>query len=321
MPLDDKEMLGLLLPEYRTYIEGLRSLGVQPLDRLSVADARARMRQTHCGDVSGYAAAVEQIAIDGFSVQVVKPLGITEPLPAIVYYHGGGWVLGDFDTHGRMVRELAIQSRAAVVFVEFARSPEVRYPVPLEQCYRAVTWVAEHGSSVGLDTTRVAVAGDSAGGNLAAAVPLLAVRRGGPRISLQALLYPIVDCNFTTASYRDFESGLNLTAAGMRWFWNHYAPDEAARIDPLASPLRTSLDELKGLPPALVITAECDVLRDEGEAFARKLAAAGVSVTAVRFSGVLHAFMVADRLAQQRQAVSATRLLAAELRHAFGEVR
>ncbi len=321
MPLDDNDMLARLLPEYRAYVQSLRAQGWQPLDQLSAADARVRMRQMQQGDVSGYAVAVERHTIDDFTVQVVKPSGVKEPLPAIVYYHGGGWVLGDFDTHGRMAREIAIQSRAAVVFVEYARSPEVRYPVPLEQCYRAVTWVAEQGRAAGLDAARVAVAGDSAGGELAAAVSLVAVQRGGPKICMQALIYPITDCDFTTASYRDFESGLNLDTAAMRWFWNHYAPNEAARLDPLASPLRASLDKLKGLPPALVITAECDVLRDEGEAFARKLADAGVPVTAVRFGGVLHAFMMVDQLAQERQAMSAMRFLASELRQAFGETR
>lgn len=321
MTLDDKEVLGMLLPAYRAYVEWLRAQGWQPLDRLSVADARERMRQTHKSDVSGYAVNVEQHAIGDFLVQIVKPLGVPEPLPAVVYYHGGGWVMGGFDTHGRMVRELAVQSRAAVVFVEYARSPEVRYPAPLEQCYRAVTWVAEQGAAVGLDAARIAVAGDSAGGTLAAGVCMLVTRRSGPKIAMQALIYPIVDCDFTTASYRSFESGLNLTAAGMRWFWNHYAPDEAARLDPLASPSRASRDELKDMPPALVITAEYDVLRDEGEAFARKLAAANVPVMAVRFSGVLHAFMVLAPFARERQAVSAMRLLATELRHAFGETR
>lgn len=321
MPLDDREMLAMLLPEYRAYVNWMRAQGWQPLDRIPLPDARARMSQTHQSDVSAYTVNVERHEIADFSVHVVKPLSVSEPLPVVVYYHGGGWVMGDFDTHGRMVREIAEQARAAVVFVEYARSPEVRYPVPLEQCYRAVTWAAEQGTAAGLDAARIAVAGDSAGGTLATAVSLLAARRGGPKIVLQALLYPIVDCDFTTASYREFESGLNLSAAGMRWFWNHYAPDEALRLNPLASPLRASLDELKNMPPALVITAECDVLRDEGEAFARRLAAAGVPVTAVRFNGVLHAFMVLNQLVQERQAMSAMRLLAAELRHAFGETR
>ncbi|MGB6746276.1 MAG: alpha/beta hydrolase [Terracidiphilus sp.] len=321
MALDDKQMLALLAPEYRVYVEWLRAQGWPPLDQHSVPDARARMRQMQTGNISSYAVSAERYAIDGFSVQIVKPSGVEEPLPAIVYYHGGGWALGDCDTHARMVHEIAVQSRAAVVFVEYARAPEARHPALLEQCYRALTWIAEQGSAAGLDAARIAVAGDSAGGGLAAAVSMLAAQRGRPRICLQALLYPVTDCDFTTASYRDFETGLNLDAAAMRWFWNHYLPDEALRADPLVSPLRATLDDLRGLPPALVITAECDVLRDEGEAFAHKLASAGVPVTAVRFGGVLHAFMMIDQLAHERQAASAMRLLASELRQAFGETR
>jgi len=311
----------MLLPESRAYIEGLRAQGTKPLDQISVPDARARMRLMHKSDISAYAVSVEQHKIDDFTVHIVKPFDPSQPLPVVLYFHGGGWVMGDFDTHGRIVREIALQARAAVVFVEYARSPEAHYPVALEQCYRTLTWVVAEGAGLGLDPARIAVAGDSAGGNLAAAVSMLTARRNGPALALQALIYPIVDCDFTTASYRDFASGLNLTAAGMRWFWNHYAPDEATRLDPLASPLRATLGELQGMPPALVITAECDVLRDEGEAFARQLAVAGVPVTAVRFSGALHAFMVANQLAQQRPAASAMRLLASELRHAFGETR
>lgn len=321
MTLNDEEMLAMLTPEYRAYMERLRAQDWPPLHAQSVSDARARMRQMQQGDVSRYTVSVERHAVDGFSVQIIKPAAVQEPLPSIIYYHGGGWVLGDFETHGRMARELAVQSRAAVVFVEYARSPEMRFPVPVEQCYRAITWVAEHGENFGLDAERISVAGDSAGGNLATCVCMMAVQRGGPQICLQALLYPITNCDFTTASYRDFESGLNLDAAAMHWFWNQYAPNETTRTHPLASPLRASLDELRGLPPALVITAECDVLRDEGEAYARKLASAGVPVTAVRFSGVLHSFMMVDQLAQERQAASAMRLLASELRQAFGATR
>lgn len=317
MALDDKEMLDLLTPEYRAHVKWLRAQGWPPLDRHTVPDARARMRQMQNGDVTGYRVSVERHTIDEFSVQIVKPSSVEGPLPAVVYYHGGGWVLGGWDTHRRMACEIAVQSRAAVVFVEYACAPEERYPIPLEQCYRALTWVAVQGSAAGLDAMRIAVAGDSAGGNLATAVSMLAAQRGGPQICLQALLYPVTDCDFNTTSYRDFESGLNLDTRAMRWFWNHYAPDGAVRVEPLAAPLRASLDALNGLPPALVITAECDVLRDEGEAYARKLATAGVAVTAVRFSGVLHGFMAMDQLAQERQATSAMRLLATELRQAF----
>jgi acetyl esterase/lipase len=319
MAANDEEMLALLAPEYRAYIEWLRAQSWPPLDQHSVPEARARMRLMQKGSSLPGAVTEERHALDGFSVLILRPVHAQEELlPVVVYFHGGGWVLGDCDTHARMVGEIAVQSRAAVVFVEYARAPEMRFPVPLEQCYRAVAWVAGQGRSLGLDSERIAVAGDSAGGTLASGVSILAARRGGPRIRMQALLYPVMDCDFSTTSYREFETGLNLDLAAMHWFWNHYLPDADLRVQPLASPLRASLDELKSLPPALVITAECDVLRDEGEAYARKLAQAGVSVTSVRFAGTLHAFLMIDKLAQTTQALSAMRLLTSELRQALG---
>jgi acetyl esterase len=317
MALADEEMLALLAPEYRAYIEWLRAQGWPPLDQYSAPDARARMRKMQIGRLPA-AVAAERHALDGFSVLILRPVDAEGPLPAVLYYHGGGWVMGDCDTHARMAGELALQAGAAVVFVEYARAPEARFPLPLEQSYRSLKWVAEQGSSIGIDATRLAVAGDSAGGTLAAGVAMLAARRSGPGIRLQALLYPITDCDFTTESYRDFESGFNLDLRAMRWFWNHYLPDAEMRAQPLASPLRATPNELKDLPPALVITAECDVLRDEGEAFAQKLADAGIPTSAVRFGGVLHGFMVIDQLAGERQASSAMALLALQLRQAFG---
>lgn len=313
MAFDDETMLALLAPEYRAYTDRLRATGGPPLSELSVSEARKLMRDMQQADVSSYPVTKERHVLHGFSLLVLKPARVEEPLPVVVYFHGGGWVLGDADTHARMVREIAVQSQAAVVFVEYERAPEARFPLSLEQCYRSLTWLAEHGRSLGLESSRLAIAGDSAGGNLAAAVALLAARRGGPSIRLQALLCPVTDCDFTTSSYCEFESGLNLDLAAMRWFWEEYVPDPALRADALASPLRASQDELKTLPPALVITAECDVLRDEGEAFARKLAAAAVPVTSVRFAGTLHGFMLADELAQETQAASAMRLLTAQL--------
>lgn len=316
MPLDDDIMLARLAPEYRAYIERLRAQGGRALDQLSVTEARQLMRDAQPAGLPPGAITVTRHILDSFSVRIVRPAGLNGPLPIVVYYHGGGWVLGDFDTHARMAATIAVSSRSAVIFVEYARAPETPFPQPLEQCYRALTWVAEEGASLALDPSRISVAGDSAGGNLAAAVALLCAGRGGPRLCLQALIYPVTDCDFSTASYREFASGLNLETSAMRWFWDRYIPDPVERMQPLASPLRASVDELRNLPPALVITAECDVLRDEGEAYARKLTQAGVSVTAVRFGGVLHAFMMVDELASSTQAVSAMNLLATHLARA-----
>jgi acetyl esterase len=313
MPLDDNKMLALLAPEYRGYIERERAKGGRALEQLTVAEARQLMRDMQTAGAPRGAVTVVRYTVDSFSVRVVRPVGVSGPLPMVVYYHGGGWVLGDFDTHARMVADLAIASGSAIIFVEYALAPETPFPVPLEQCYRALIWAAAQAATLGLDQDCISIAGDSAGGNLAAAVALLSARRGGPQIRLQALLYPVTDCDFSTASYRDFESGLNLDMAAMRWFWDHYISDLAQRMQPLASPLRAPLEEMRNQPPALIITAECDVLRDEGEAFARKLAQAEVPVTAVRFAGVLHGFMMIDELAFSTQAISAMELLGAQL--------
>ncbi len=318
---DDATMLALLAPEYRAYVERLRAVPGLSLDQLSVPEARELMRQMQPAGLPHGTVAVERHSVDKFSVVVLRPVHLNGILPAIVYYHGGGWVLGDFDTHARMVAEVALRAQSAVVFVEYRRAPEAPFPQPLEDCYDALAWVAAQGPSLGLDPARLVVAGDSAGGNLAAAMALLAARRGGPQIRLQALLYPVTNCDFSTGSYRRFASGLNLDLAAMRWFWNHYLPQPALRNDPLAAPLLALPEELTNLPPALVITAEADVLCDEGEAYARKLAQAGVPVASVRFAGVLHAFMMIDELAHTPQAKAAMDLLVSEIRKAVaGEV-
>ncbi|MET8957493.1 alpha/beta hydrolase [Streptomyces sp. NPDC004533] len=230
-------------------------------------------------------------------VRIVKPEASSGTLPAVMYVHGGGWVLGDRNSYDRTTRDLAHASGAAVVFVEYTRSPEARYPVALEEVYAATAWIAEHGQQLGLDGARLAVAGDSAGGNLATATALLAKRRGGPHLLQQVLFYPALDAGFDTPSYQQFADGFFLTRAQMQWFWNHYAPDRSVRTEPTAAPLRATTQELAGLPPALVITAEADVLRDEGETYARRLMEAGVPVVAVRYLGAIHSFTAQDALA------------------------
>jgi acetyl esterase len=225
-------------------------------------------------------------------------VGANGRLPAVVYTHGGGWVLGNFATHERLVRDLTAQTGAAFVFVNYPRSPEARYPTAIEQVYATLTWVAERGGELGLDGSRLAVAGESVGGNMTAAVTLLAKERGGPAIRYQALLYPVTNAAFDTDTYAQFAEGPWLTREAMKWFWDAYLPDAARRSAPTASPLRATLEQLRGLPPALVITDEADVLRDEGEAYGRKLRQAGVDVTAVRYEGVFHDFMMLNALAE-----------------------
>ncbi|MEV4569565.1 alpha/beta hydrolase [Nonomuraea sp. NPDC049419] len=225
-------------------------------------------------------------------VRIVKPVGSTGTLPVVLYVHGGGWVIGNAGTHDRLVRELAVGAGAAVVFVEYDRSPEARYPVALEQAYATAQWIVKSGAGEGLDPSRLAVAGDSVGGNMTAALTILAKQRGDVRFVHQSLYYPVTDAGQDTDSYREFADGPYLTAKAMAWFWDAYTTDPAQRAEITASPLRASLADLEGLPPAFVVVDENDVLRDEGEAYARKLIAAGVPTSSVRYNGTLHDFMM-----------------------------
>jgi acetyl esterase/lipase len=210
--------------------------------------------------------------------------------------HGGGWVLGNADTHDRLVREFAFGTGAAVVFVEYDRSPEAHYPVAIEQGYATARWIMREGSAHQLDPDRIAVAGDSVGGGMTAALALMANERGDVRFVQQSMYYPVTDAAMDTGSFEQFAEGYFLTAKAMAWFWDAYLPDLDRRSEPFASPLRASDEQLAGLPPAFIIVDEADVLRDEGEAYAARLRAAGVAVTTVRYNGITHDFMMLNPL-------------------------
>jgi acetyl esterase/lipase len=239
------------------------------------------------------------------SVRILRPRGATGPLPVIVYIHGAGWVFGNTRTHDRLIRELAVGANAAVVFPNYSLSPEAKYPTAIEESYAVASWVAQHGAEQNLDPTRIAIAGDSVGSNMTAALTLLAKQRGDVSFAQQVLFYPVTDASFDTDSYHQFALGYFLRRDAMQWFWDQYTTDPAERAEITASPLRASLDELAGLPPALVITGEADVLRDEGEAYASKLRAAGVPVTAVRYQGIIHDFVMLNALRDTHAAAAA----------------
>lgn len=251
------------------------------------------------------------------AVRIVTPVGAVGPLPTVLYVHGGGWVLGNAATHDRLVRELAVGAGAAVAFVEYDRSPEAQYPVAIEQAYATAAWITRVGAAEGFDTTRLAVAGDSVGGNMAAAVALMAKQRGDVTFCHQSLYYPVTDAAQNTDSYAEFANGPFLTAKAMAWFWDCYLPEVAARSQITASPLRATLEDLAGLPPALVIVDENDVLRDEGEAYARRLTAAGVRTTSVRFNGIIHDFMMLNPLRPTAATTAAVELAIHTLRKVF----
>ncbi|MFJ9040071.1 alpha/beta hydrolase [Streptomyces sp. NPDC102406] len=246
--------------------------------------------------------------------RIVRPAGVSGTLPVILYIHGAGWVFGNAHTHDRLVRELAVGVRAAVVFPEYDLSPEARYPVAIEQNYAVARWIVAEGASHGLDGARLAVAGDSVGGNMSAALTLMAKERGDVALLGQVLFYPVTDASFDTGSYHQFAEGYFLRRDGMQWFWDQYTTDEGERAQITASPLRATTEQLTGLPPALVITGEADVLRDEGEAYANKLRQAGVPVTAVRFQGVIHDFVMLNALRETHAAGTAIALAVTTLR-------
>jgi acetyl esterase len=246
--------------------------------------------------------------VGNVDVRIVRPPEAKGTLPVILYMHGGGWVLGNADTHDRLVRELAVGTGAAVVFVEYDRSPEARYPVAIEQGYATALWLVRNGSDNELDPDRMAVAGDSVGGGMTAALALMASERGDVRFVQQSMYYPVTDAAMDTGSYEQFAEGYFLTAKAMAWFWDAYLPDLERRSEPYASPLRTSDEQLAGLPPAFVIVDEADVLRDEGEAYAARLRAAGVPITTVRYDGITHDFMMLNPLS----ATHATRAAVAQ---------
>lgn len=245
---------------------------------------------------------------------VVRPVGLTGTLPAFMFFPGGGWVLGDFSTHERLVRELVAGSGAAAVFVEYDRSPEAHYPAAINQAYAATSWVAAHGSEIGVDGSRLAVAGNCAGGNMAAVVALMAKDRGKPNIRCQVLMWPTTNAAFDTASYDEFAEGHFLTRSMMKWFWDSYTTDPRQRQDVYASPLQATNERLKGLAPAIVQTAEMDVLRDEGEAYARKLDQAGVDVISTRYNGLIHECSLLNALSQVPGVRSAMLQASAELK-------
>ncbi len=249
-------------------------------------------------DMSGVTTTEQTITQDGLSVKIyiMKPEHITGKPGVLLFIHGGVWIVGNFENHQRLLRDLVVGSGQVGVFVEYTSLPEARFPTQLDQSYAVLKWVAAHAEEFGADGSRIAVAGNSVGGNMTAALTLMAKDRNGPKISFQALLIPATDASVDTGSYHEYGEQRFLARAFMKYGWDLYAPDAKTRDNPYVSPLRASIDQLKGLPPALVITAENDPLRDEGEAYARKLKEAGVTVAAARYNGTIHDFVLLNAI-------------------------
>ena len=309
-------------PSIKSFLEYQNSQEGPQIYELSVKEAREVLLSVQKIDVNILPADIEDLNISGgpngnVSIRIVRPKGIDDILPVVMYFHEGGWVLGDKNTHDRLIREITNGSNAAVVFVNYTPSPEAKYPVAIEEAYAATKYIAENGNKHNLDPSRLVAAGDSVGGNMAAVVAMMAKDRGGPDIIFQLLFYPVTDANFDTASYQEFATDHWLSIDAMKWYWDNYLPDKEKRKEPTASPLQASLNQLKDLPPAMVINGEFDILRDEGQAYAHKLIEAGVRVTAVRYLGTIHDFVMLNPITETPATRAAIKQANEMLRNVF----
>ncbi len=308
MPLD---------PQAQAVLDQLAALGLPPSNTVSPEEARANLK-ARPWEPGPEVARVEDRSLPGvgpeISVRIYTPEG-SGPFPVLAWFHGGGWVVGDLETADGTARRLAVEAGCVVVSVDYRRAPEAKFPAAADDCYAATQWVAQNAASINVDPSKIAVGGDSAGGNLAAAVSLMARDRGGPSVAFQLLVYPVTARDFSTSSYRQNGDGYMLTMDGMKMYWEQYLSDDRDASNPYAAPLTAG--DLSGLPPALVITAEFDPLRDEGEAYAQRLKAAGVATTSSRYDGMIHGFFgtpaavdkgkqaVSEAVAVMKQAFSA----------------
>lgn len=314
----------IIEPCTQQFLDNINSQGGTPLYELSPTEARNVLSKVQDIDIDKLSADIEEYKISygptgETEMRIIRPKGNKSKLPAIIYIHGAGWILGDKDIYDRLVRDISIGVQAAIVFVDYDRSPEAQYPIAVEQAYAVTKYIAENGEALNIDSSKLAIAGDSVGGNMAAVVTILAQERNGPKINYQVLFYPVTDANFETKSYNEFASGYWLSKEAMKWFWDAYLPDKDERKKYTASPLQASIEQLKNLPPALVITNEYDVLRDEGEAYAHKLIEAGVITTAVRLLGTIHDCVLLNSLRCTPAVIGAIALANTKLCQAFSK--
>ena len=303
----------------RAFLKALNSPMPPELEKLPPLQARKVLETAQASvavDYSGIAESEKTITVDGFEIvlNLVRPKDVTKKLPVFMFIHGGGWVLGDYPTHRRLVRDLVVESGYCAAFVNYTRTPDAVFPRQIDEIYAATRWVAEHGDTINVDSRRLAVVGNSVGGNMTAVTAIKAKENRGPEIKLQIMMWPIVDADFETESYQQFGRDRFLSTPLMKWMYDMYIADPGKRKGIHASPLRASIEELKGLPPALIQVAENDILRDEGEAYGRKLDEAGVEVTTIRYDGMIHDFGLLNGLANEPATRSLSRHAAAELR-------
>jgi len=303
----------------KAFLKVLNSSDGPPLESLPPLDAREVLVGAQASvpvDLSGIEESEKTITTQGHTIKlnVVRPEGVKGKLPVFMFIHGGGWVLGDYPTHKRMVRDLVVLTGFAGVFVNYTRTPDAKYPQAINEIYAATKWVAEHGEEINVDGRNLAVVGNSVGGNMTAVTALKAKDEGGPEIKLHIMMWPVTDAYFETESFKQFGEKRFLTTPLMKWMWDLYTTDPKQRKEIYAAPLQATVEQLKGLPPALIQVAESDILRDEGEAYGRKLDEAGVRVTTVRYDGMIHDFGLLNGLAEEPAVRSLFEHAAAELK-------
>lgn len=323
VPTTPHQPMSTYEPTTQKFLDALAAQNNPPLYTLSYADARQVLRGA-AGHAPAPAAEVEDLLwpvgpTGEVEVRIVRPEGASGKLPAVLYTHGGGWVLGDKDTHLRFVKEIAVGANVTVVFVNYTPAPEAKYQIQSEQSYAALEYIAKNGATLGIDPEKLAIVGDSAGGNMAAVVAIMAKDRKGPKLTAQALLYPVTDYWSDKGSYHEYAAGPWLSQKAMQWFFDAYLPNPALQNEITVAPVRATPEQLASLPEALVITDENDVLRDEGEAYAQKLYAAGVRTTSLRFNGTFHDFAIIDGLADTPAVRGAVDAVVGFLKRKFGE--
>ncbi len=312
-----------LIKPVKAFINKLSKAGGKPLYELTPEEARNVLLNVQAEDEVLPETDVDEITVSlengrEMRVLIIRPSGIDDTLPIVFYIHGGGWVMGNEVTHARLIRQLADEVQAAIVFPIYTPSPEAQYPQTTNDLFGVLQYISEYGAKYNLDTERLAVAGDSVGGNMAAVMTLMAKKNENtPKIDFQLLFYPVTDASFENESYETYSEGPWLTRKAMEWFWQQYAPNKKSRKEIYASPLRATKADLEGLPPALIITDENDVLRDEGEAYARKLDEAGVTVGVVRVNGTIHDFLMLNALADTVPTKAALALAVVSLQDVF----
>lgn len=309
-------------PIMQQFLDNIKAQDRSPIYELSPYDARNILLKVQDIPVEKQPAYIEEIVLytgpkGKVKIKIIRPQNSKAKLPPVMYFHGGGWILGDANTHDRLIREIAYGAEVAVIFVDFSKSPEDKYPVALEEAYHTTQYISENADSLNLDASKLVVMGDSVGGNMATVVAILAKDRGGPKIDYQILLYPVTNADFETESYNKFAEGYWLSKEAMKWFWNAYLPEEEKRQSHMVSPLLAPIEILKDLPPALIIINEYDVLRDEGEAYAHKLMEAGVNTVGIRLMGTIHDCLLLNPLAQSPVVKNAIKIVNCKLHEVF----